>query len=429
MPGVNIQAPSLKPPRVSILSSADVITISGDRWWGGIEYKKLSGNPGQGIDSAFDGDDSFILPICPVDSNNGAKQNWPRTLSDRVVPFAVYASEECSAFGIPAAELLDRAKQKLLVGEAWSIERELWFGTATTNFSFADAGSISLGTGLHPLEGFSEVDSAVARDRGDGRGMVHLTTRTFDYLQQYGLFRREGNVWLSPHDNIVVPGRGYGDADTPFIYGHPGIIQIVRSEVMTVPDTAEGLEATMNRRTNDLWVVAERVVSYVVPSALGTDGDNGVYSATVTLASALSSGGGGGGGDASAANQTTGNAILTEIETAVDGLEASFTTMDGRLANLEDTLTADAAALTNVADQDTNIQLLAANADRRGVIIHNDSPGILYLKYGATATTTGYTYKIAADGTWDMPMPIYTGQIDGIWTSSASGSARITELT
>lgn len=431
MPGVNIQAPSLKPPRVSILSSADVITLPGkqDAWWGGIEYKKLTANPAQGINSAFDTDDTFLLPICPVETTN--KESYPRTPNDRVQPFAIYATDECSTYGITPEEMLDRARQKLVSSEAWTIEHELWFGTGTSNFSFADAGSVSVGTGLHPLDGFTLVDSAVARDRGDGRGMVHVTVRTFDLLQQYNLFRREGNVWFSPNDNIVVPGRGYGDdADaTDAIYGHTGIIQIAHSEVFTFPTTAEDLAGFLNRQHNDFWIVAERVVTYIVPSALGEDGETGVYKATVDPAAALSSGGGGGGGDASAANQVTGNALLTDIETAVDGLETTLTAIDGRLAAVEDTLTADAATLSNVADQDTNIQLLASNADRRGVILHNDSPGILYLKYGTTASITSYTVKIAADGYWEMPMPIYTGQIDGIWTSAASGSARITELT
>jgi hypothetical protein len=118
---------------------------------------------------------------------------------------------------------------------------------------------------------------------------------------------------------------------------------------------------------------------------------------------------GGGGGDASAANQVTGNASLTA---------------------LEDALTADSATISSVPSQDTNINLLASNANRRGVIIHNSDAGPLFIKYGATATaTTSYTYKIPTGEHWEMPGPIYTGAIDGIWTTSGSGSAVITELT
>lgn len=281
---VNIEAPSLKPPRVSILSSAEIINIPGNKWWGGIEYRKLSANPAHGVDSAFDTDDVFVLEICPVDSEE--KLRFPRTPSDRVQPFGIYATDDCSTYGTTAESVLDRATQKLVSAEAWVIEHELWHGTSTTNYSFADE-SESVGTGLHPLLGFATVDATVAEDRADGRGMVHLTPLVFDLLQQYRLFRREGNIWLSPHDNIVVPGRGYGPAgaeSTSTIYGHPGIIQIVRSEVLTFPRNPEELQAQMDRFHNDLWAVAERVVAYIVPTSLGEDGETSVYSATVDIA-------------------------------------------------------------------------------------------------------------------------------------------------
>lgn len=121
----------------------------------------------------------------------------------------------------------------------------------------------------------------------------------------------------------------------------------------------------------------------------------------------------------------------TPIVTATDQLETLITAGNASLADLQDALTADAAAITSVNDQDTNINLLASAATRRGVIIHNNSAGILYIKYGATATASagGYTYKIPADGTWEMPGPIYTGAIDGIWTGATTGAASITELT
>lgn len=87
------------------------------------------------------------------------------------------------------------------------------------------------------------------------------------------------------------------------------------------------------------------------------------------------------------------------------------------------------ATLSNVADSATSVSLLASTAGRRGCIIVNDSTEALYLKYGATASTTSFTVKLGPGQYWEMPTPIYTGAIDGIWAASASGSARITELT
>jgi hypothetical protein len=89
---------------------------------------------------------------------------------------------------------------------------------------------------------------------------------------------------------------------------------------------------------------------------------------------------------------------------------------------------ANAATLSNVASSATNVTLLSLNTSRRGALFFNDSNQALFLKFGTTASTTSFTVKISAGGYYEFPQPIYTGQVDGIW-SSANGSVRITELT
>lgn len=86
------------------------------------------------------------------------------------------------------------------------------------------------------------------------------------------------------------------------------------------------------------------------------------------------------------------------------------------------------ASLSAVASAATSATLLAANSNRKGVMIHNTDANALYVKYGATASATSFTALIAANGSWTMPDPIYQGVIDGIWASDGSGSAYITEL-
>jgi hypothetical protein len=88
----------------------------------------------------------------------------------------------------------------------------------------------------------------------------------------------------------------------------------------------------------------------------------------------------------------------------------------------------DTATLSNVNDTATSTTLLSANTSRKGVSIHNDSTSVLYVKLGTTASATSYTIKMAADSHYEVPFG-YTGRIDGIWASDASGAARITELT
>lgn len=85
------------------------------------------------------------------------------------------------------------------------------------------------------------------------------------------------------------------------------------------------------------------------------------------------------------------------------------------------------ATLANVAASASSVTLLAANADRKQAVIVNDSSdAVLYVKYGVTASATSYTFQVQPTQTLILPLPIYTGRIDGIW-DSASGAARVTE--
>mgnify|MGYP001612758565 CR=1 FL=1 len=90
--------------------------------------------------------------------------------------------------------------------------------------------------------------------------------------------------------------------------------------------------------------------------------------------------------------------------------------------------TAGTATLSNVAGSATSVPLLASNASRRGATFFNDSTALLYLKFGATASTTSFTTQLSANGYYELPLPIYTGAIDGIW-ASATGNVRVTELS
>lgn len=82
---------------------------------------------------------------------------------------------------------------------------------------------------------------------------------------------------------------------------------------------------------------------------------------------------------------------------------------------------------SSVAGSATSVSLLASNASRKGATIFNDSTATLYIKLGATASTSSFTFKALQDDYYEVPFG-YTGAVDGIW-SSATGNARITELT
>lgn len=86
------------------------------------------------------------------------------------------------------------------------------------------------------------------------------------------------------------------------------------------------------------------------------------------------------------------------------------------------TLTATEA---NVVASALNTTLFAASETTNGRAVYNDSTAVLYLKYGATASATSYTVQLAAGAYYEFPQPIYTGQVDGVW-SAANGNARTT---
>jgi hypothetical protein len=74
----------------------------------------------------------------------------------------------------------------------------------------------------------------------------------------------------------------------------------------------------------------------------------------------------------------------------------------------------------------SSVTLLAANANRKGATIFNDSAATLYVKFGTTASATSFNATLGRREYLEVAN--YTGRIDGIWTAAA-GAARITELT
>lgn len=89
---------------------------------------------------------------------------------------------------------------------------------------------------------------------------------------------------------------------------------------------------------------------------------------------------------------------------------------------------ADNSSVTSVAASASSQTLVDARAGRMGLAIYNDSTATLYLKLsGNAASTTSHTVQVMPDGYYESPAVGYSGEVTGIW-SSATGSARITEL-
>lgn len=88
--------------------------------------------------------------------------------------------------------------------------------------------------------------------------------------------------------------------------------------------------------------------------------------------------------------------------------------------------------VTSVNDAAADTTILAANGQRKGATVYNDSTSILYLLVAAgTASTTNFSIKMGPGDIYELPRwagnGCYTGIIKGIWSADASGAALITE--
>ena len=84
------------------------------------------------------------------------------------------------------------------------------------------------------------------------------------------------------------------------------------------------------------------------------------------------------------------------------------------------------AAPTTVTAVTTSAVILAANPERKGASIRNNSSGTLSLEFGATAVAATAAVKLAAGALYEVPYD-YVGVISGIW-SNTNGNALVREF-
>lgn len=74
------------------------------------------------------------------------------------------------------------------------------------------------------------------------------------------------------------------------------------------------------------------------------------------------------------------------------------------------------------------VKIIAANPNRKGLILYNNSANSVYLKYGAAGNGgTDMTAILATFNQFVMPLPIFTGEIWGI-RNAGTGQVVATEL-
>lgn len=90
-----------------------------------------------------------------------------------------------------------------------------------------------------------------------------------------------------------------------------------------------------------------------------------------------------------------------------------------------------AGTASSVTSAAADTVILAANGNRKGATIYNESTAILYVLLAVgTASATNYSVQVTPNtsttGYYEVPFG-YTGIIKGIW-ASANGFARVTEI-
>lgn len=98
------------------------------------------------------------------------------------------------------------------------------------------------------------------------------------------------------------------------------------------------------------------------------------------------------------------------------------------IASDQSPLVATSSSVTTFNATTTNATVLAANPSRKGASFYNDGGGVIYLKLGATASSTSYTVRMPDNTFYELPYPVYTGTIDAV-SQAGTRSLRVTELT
>lgn len=249
--------PQLTPPRISLLTAADIVTPDDERW-------------GRGFELFTEGCETIdAIPLCDETPSQRDGQRNGEILP--YSPYVLFSSFECSTFGSGRSiDWYDRAQRKLLTGESTALEEILWTGklgavNLQANNQYLDnvVTTVAL-TANSPENAISALDQEIG-ELSATRGMIHVRPILLGQLLDHKVIRREGNVYLSPLDNLVVPGRGYpgtGPAQqavgaTEWMYGHPGIVQVRRGPVIRLGE--DDLASQVNRYVNDRTVFVQRV--------------------------------------------------------------------------------------------------------------------------------------------------------------------------
>jgi hypothetical protein len=126
------------------------------------------------------------------------------------------------------------------------------------------------------------------------------------------------------------------------------------------------------------------------------------------------------------------NPAATAIEPAVQANQGgTWTVQPGNTANTTAWLMrispAPTPTITQVTPSATSVTIKAALATRRSLILFNGGTSICYVTYGATSSTTAFTFPLQANERVTIRGEEYSGVVSGIWAATGGTSMQVTE--
>lgn len=271
-PGTPVEPLPASPPRVSLLSSAQIVPNSETdvRWTQGIRWSPEECLPE--TDSLW-----WACVEEGGDAPDFEKETGAGQLIEEYQPFVAWAGDACSPFGWNERDYQGRARRKLLANESRIIEAELWTGARAATAGYpnrflADAGRVTqLESGVRTphASALAELESALA-ECGGGDHMIHAMPRLVSLWSRNGMVTPspDGRVLRTALGTVVVPGAGYngsgpggspaeGDRDDSWAYG-TGMVRVWRGPVVVLPGD---FASAVDRETNLVTFRAERFVA------------------------------------------------------------------------------------------------------------------------------------------------------------------------
>ena len=452
--GLLVEGPDAVPGRYGLLSVVTPRSLTDPHWEAGLEFE-----------TDFCDLATSTLPDCGLASTPPVKEPDGGPMFHQGDPFTIIGSYECSVGGRSADQAFTIARTRLTAWEQNELERVFWSGVTPAgdvnpSLTNGDSEAGITPTDLSPVGVAGDAQAAIGALEAamatcvPGLGIIHVPTVLAATLVSENLVKFDGTVYRSPMGHPVVFGSGYTNtgpgevvpADGEAWMFATGPIAIWQGDVFLTPDSlAAAIDTTLNNVTvfaERTWAVGISCCLFAIRAGIETDsvtietgdleigaveiqdGTSGIRAAVATAAPGVDDPGlvVRMAGSAEISNDV-GNPIPVNGTVALDAptlaaLE-SITITDVRPAT---------SVLTTVASSASTVVLKAANTARLGLMIFNDSTAVLYLAFAATATTSAFTVKIGADGYYELPGPVYTGAVSGIW-ASANGNARVTEVS